>query len=132
MAVDAALVQWSDHLGTMLCPALLPLVTPCATGSLLLPLLDVLHPQPAGPAGVRLLLTALAAAFVFWTTWLQPWVRYCPSHAAFSSAQGRAFPLGALGWILAVTALWSLLGGRPGFGFVPTIWMGLLLGPSVP
>ncbi|WP_055326568.1 PAS domain-containing protein [Ralstonia solanacearum] len=130
--MDDALVQLSGQLASMVWPALLPFVAACGTGCLLLRLLDDLHRQPAGPARVPLLLTALAAAIGLWTTSLQPLVPYWPSHAALSSAHGMALTFAAFGWNLAVTALWCMLGGRPGVGIVRTLLMGLLLGACGP
>ncbi len=130
--MDDALVQLSGQLASMVSPALLPFVTACGTGCLLLRLLDDLHRQPAGPARLPLLLTALAAAIGLWTVSLQPLLPYWPSHEASSGTHGLVLTLATFGWGLAVTALWCMLGARPGVGLVRTLLMGLLLGACGP
>ncbi|AKZ28985.1 PAS domain-containing protein [Ralstonia pseudosolanacearum] len=130
--MDDALVQLIGQFASAVSPALLPFVTACGTGCLLLRLLDDLHRQPAGPARLPLLLTALAAAIGLWTVSLLPLLAHWPSHEAASGTHGMVLTLAAFGWSLAVTALWCMLGARPGVGLVRTLLMGLLLGACGP
>lgn len=130
--MDDALVQLIGQFASAVTPALLPFVTACGTGCLLLRLLDDQHRQPAGPARLPLLLTALAAAISLWAASLLPLLAHWPSHEAALGAHGMVLTLAAFGWSLAVTALWCMLGARPRVGLVRTLLMGLLLGACGP